>query len=318
MVVEHAFMTALELSIIPIMIMIALSAIAYMLSKLIKYKEFEIFAKMELYQILISLVLLITIILGTQALFEICSSIAGNDPFTIALEYLEDLIGQTYKSIRSAFWGRFGVEFLSKISVSLGLEEIVPGWETMGIPLDVSVNFPPTDLSTLGRALDKLFAILSPFYASLAIQQFALSVIKAIMISLILPVGIFLRVFPTTRNSGSFLIAVAIGFYIVFPFTYVVHSAVMEDITTTIQEESLNTLEKIMYDLPASGAYNVVFTGIWGKVFGLAGPKIYELFKGILMFPVIIMQGLFLPTISMAITISFINSFQKFLIQRFD
>jgi len=138
------------------------------------------------------------------------------------------------------------------------------------------------------------------------------------MISLILPVGIFLRVFPTTRNSGSFLIAVAIGFYIVFPFTYVVHSAVMEDITTTIQEESLNTLEKIMYDLPASGAYNVVFTGIWGKVFGLAGPKIYELFKGILMFPVIIMQGLFLPTISMAITISFINSFQKFLIQRFD
>ena len=317
MTFDQAFITALQFSIVPIMIMIALSTIAYMLSRLLNYKEFEIFAKMELYQVLVSVTILLFIIFGVQGLFEITAQILGEDPFTIALNYLENLITETFGTIKTIFFGRFSVGFLSAINIKVGLDDI-PLFTTVGIPIRADVSFPPLDLSTLTKALDKVFAIMSPFFASSAVQQFALSIIKAIMIPFVLPIGIFLRIFPTTRTSGSFLIAVAIGFYIVFPFSYVVHAATVESITTVIREESLDTLETVLYDVPNSPTYSNVFKGAWGKIFGVLGPKIYELFEGFTLISVVLMQGIFLPTISMALTIAFIKSFQKFLIQRFD
>ncbi|MFA5382132.1 MAG: hypothetical protein WC356_03125 [Candidatus Micrarchaeia archaeon] len=313
MIFDQAFITAISLSVIPIMIMIALTAIAYMLSKLVNIKDFEMFAKMELYQIIFSMALLLLLIFGIQGLFSIITEIAGDDPFTISFEYLQDLIKNTISSMKSTFWGRLGLEFASKINIKLGIKDL-PLAEH--IPANAFISFPPSDVSILGKAVDKMFALLSPFYASLAVQQFILAIIKATMITLVLPVGIFLRIFPPTRNSGSFLIAVAIGFYVVFPATYVVHAATMEQINTNIQYSSMSVLESSLYETPDT--YDTSFKGIWGKIFTIIGPGLYDLYLGIIMLPSVIMQGVFLPTISMAITISFITSTQKFLIQRFD
>ncbi|MCC7552438.1 hypothetical protein KO317_02105 [Candidatus Micrarchaeota archaeon] len=317
MAFDQAFITALQLSIVPLMIMVALTAISYLLSKLLNNKEFEIFARMELYQILVSIAILLFIIFGIQGLFEISTQLIGNDPFTISLEYLENLLVDTFGTMKSVFYGRVGMDILTKINIKIGLNDI-PGVALIGIPIRADVTFPPFDLSTLTKALDKVFALMSPFYASLAIQQFALSIIKAIMIPFVLPIGIFLRIFPTTRNSGSFLIAVAIGFYIVFPFSYVIHAAIVENIVSDIQDNFMISITQIIFDeIPNSTTFDA-FTGAWGKTFQVIEPKLYEIFNGFIMLSVVLMQGLFLPTISMAITVSFINSFQKFLIQRFD
>lgn len=52
--------------------------------------------------------------------------------------------------------------------------------------------------------------------------QFALAeYISKNMLSVFLPLGIVLRVFPITRGAGGLLIAIAIGFYFVFPLAFV-------------------------------------------------------------------------------------------------
>ena len=203
-----AFGTALELSIVPIMIMVALSAIAYMLSKLVKHPGFEVFARMELYQVLFSVILLVVIIFGTQALFEITSALAGGDPFEIAIDYLHNLVRRAFDAYTFAIGGRVGIEAASKTSLKLSLSSLIP---IEALPVDFAVLFYPCDLSTLGGALDKIFAILSLFFGSLVVQQFGLEIIRAVMIPLVLPVGLFLRILPPTRSSGAFLIAVALS-----------------------------------------------------------------------------------------------------------
>ncbi len=315
MAFDQAFITALQLSIVPVMIMVALAAISYMLSKLVNYKEFEIFAKIELYQILISIVIILFVIFGTQAIFEITTQIAGGDPFEIALTYLENLIRESFNAIKIAFGGRMGITVSSALNMKIGLDDI-PAINQLGLPLRADISYPPLDLSTLGKGLDKLFLIIFPFFSSLAVQQFALSIIQAIMIPFVLPVGIFLRIFPPTRQSGAFLIAVAIGFYVVFPFTYVVHAATVESISETIRTETQDGLKDIIEN--STDGYSGVYVSTWNKIFGLLGPKIYNLFEGIITFSLVLLQGLFLPTISMAITLGFIKSFEKFLVQRFD
>ncbi|MFH1221828.1 MAG: hypothetical protein V1492_01950 [Candidatus Micrarchaeota archaeon] len=53
-------------------------------------------------------------------------------------------------------------------------------------------------------------------------QIFFLSYIDANMLSLFLPVGIVLRAIQPTRAIGSLFISIAIGFYLVFPYVFIV------------------------------------------------------------------------------------------------
>lgn len=53
-------------------------------------------------------------------------------------------------------------------------------------------------------------------------QIFLLSYIQANMLPLFLPLGLVLRSFPPTRGMGALFMSLAIGFYFVFPFVFVV------------------------------------------------------------------------------------------------
>jgi len=53
-------------------------------------------------------------------------------------------------------------------------------------------------------------------YMQIAIMKF----VETSMFTIFLPIGIILRAFPPTRGAGAVMIALAIGFYIVYPFTY--------------------------------------------------------------------------------------------------
>jgi hypothetical protein len=55
-------------------------------------------------------------------------------------------------------------------------------------------------------------------YTQIAVLKF----IETSMFTLFLPVGIILRAFPPTRGSGAVLVAIAIGFYFVYPLTYTI------------------------------------------------------------------------------------------------
>ncbi|MBU0586189.1 hypothetical protein KJ780_01625, partial [Candidatus Micrarchaeota archaeon] len=50
----------------------------------------------------------------------------------------------------------------------------------------------------------------------------AIDYVEANMLRMFLPIGIVLRAIPFTRNIGSFFIALAIGFYVIFPLLFVI------------------------------------------------------------------------------------------------
>jgi hypothetical protein len=65
----------------------------------------------------------------------------------------------------------------------------------------------------LGDELSWLTIVL---YAQISFLRF----IETSMFTVFLPIGILLRAFPPTRGAGAVLIAIAIGFYVVFPMAY--------------------------------------------------------------------------------------------------
>jgi len=64
---------------------------------------------------------------------------------------------------------------------------------------------------------------ITPLLVNLYGQKAALNYIAENMLAVFLPLGLLLRVFPPLRGIGGLLIAVALGFYFVFPVVYLVN-----------------------------------------------------------------------------------------------
>ncbi len=62
---------------------------------------------------------------------------------------------------------------------------------------------------------------------SASVQAAVLTFIAASTLTLILPTGLLLRTFLPTRKLGGFLIALSIGFYVIFPLSYVFNAAIL-------------------------------------------------------------------------------------------
>ena len=132
--------------------------------------------------------------------------------------------------------------------------------------------------------------------------QYALAMyIANNMLSVFLPLGILLRIFPFTRGVGGLFIAIAIGFYIVFPVMYVLFdpslvraestrpSALMQDPDMCFVgfKGSVVVLSDIPTVVRASGA-----------LYTEAGSRLAQLTVNIL----------FYPFIALALTLVFIRS----------
>ncbi len=61
-----------------------------------------------------------------------------------------------------------------------------------------------------------------------ALQDVFLTFVSVTMMYYFLPVGVILRTFSPTRRVGAFMMALSIGFYFVFPLTYIFNAAALE------------------------------------------------------------------------------------------
>ena len=83
----------------------------------------------------------------------------------------------------------------------------------------------------------------------IAVAQYALlQYIYASMFKILLPVGIVLRSFPITRELGGALMAIAIGFYLFYPFMLVVDFALMGQPTGTAEPADIFEVLKEQID----------------------------------------------------------------------
>ncbi len=165
--------------------------------------------------------------------------------------------------------------------------------------------------------------------ASIYGQMALLSFVKEKMFALFLPIGIILRSFPFTRSKGSAIIAIALGFYIIFPLTFYLDVQVLKNYCYVLNVSELKNC--------AVDSTKVFFSEIWRDInsnlsrgtweglsfmlfwFFMWPSKPVFLFTGIvfgmasLIFWFVIILGFVLPFINILITLTFTREIAKLL-----
>lgn len=149
-------------------------------------------------------------------------------------------------------------------------------------------------------------------YGSLSFQYIGLSVVGFAM-PIALSLGLLLFIFPPTREAGAFLIAFAFAFQTIFPFTYVIHEVILNDIWSAHGwGDKYAGYTPEIFNLKIRGASTVV-----------AFLTSFATFTNfILLIPFInamahlALLSLFLPAFSLVLTIAFMNAIIKVLMAK--
>jgi hypothetical protein len=277
--------------------MVLLLALFYMSAQFFRKPEYEAFVSIELYQLAVSVILFATIFGSSCFADEIAKSLVndhGKDAFEVAQSYLQyitnDISLEAVKKLQALV---LFAQWTSSITMRFGAS-------VWGVIFPAFPSF-----VVIERTVEFLLMLLTPFTSSLIVQQVGLQVIRGTMLPFVLPMGVVLRIFPPTRDAGSFLISTAIGFQIIFPFTYVMHDKIVRYL---IQDAYADFA---IHD-PGAGLGSVAS---YTSEFGLFNAK-DMLFHPLLGVSFLLLQAIFLPALSISITVAFIKGFNKFMTQK--
>lgn len=304
--------------------------ITYMLSKAFKVPEWEAYLNIELSNLMASF-LIVVFILGLfvagDALASVytkgaCGSLQSCTPPQAAIGYMRDVVQfsvnrgmidvykiQACTSILSTFSRRTGEYVLTQTY------KVFPGMDTF-----VSI----TNVLSMG---------LITVYGSLSAQIALLYLVDGTMEKFILPAGLILRFFPPTRDAGAFLIALAFGFQLIFPTTYMINKQIFADIGGMPYPS-----QAAVVDYMCGGSYlaygflinqnNFVFSNIpGGQVMGafleriLSESTIQATYMSAFLplmqnIASLSLLALFMPALSMVVTMAFINAMTKFIVSK--
>jgi len=314
-----------------ILIMIAfftafVAMITYLLSKFFKIPEWEAYLSIELSNISTSF-LLVLFVLG---LFAVGDVIAGafidgaNSPPQAAISFMRSYVADSVlRAIYDTYQIQACTSMLSTISRRIGefvltqTYKVFPGTDTF-----VSIT------NVIGFGLVSVYGSLS---AQISILYFVDSTMKVFF----LPAGLILRFFPPTRDAGAFLIALAFGAQIIFPTTYMIN----KDIFESIGAQTYETRPWLIASLCGPFKYGVMGVLInpgTNPVFGflpggamignflmrLTSETVLNLVSMSEFIPImrhiasLSLLALFMPALSMMITIAFINAMTKFIVAK--
>lgn len=279
-------------------LMVAMLSLFWMASQFFRRAEYESFVSIETHQLVVSAILLATVFGAVIFSCQMGVAYAGNDPFTIGTTYLNHISnGIALKAVLSLEATKAFAQYWGSMSFRWGLT--VWGVATPAFPSFILVE----------RVVDFLLMLITPFVASLMVQQIILEVIRGTAVAFILPAGVVLRMFPPTRNAGSFLMATAIGFQILYPFTYVMHWKI---VTMLEKDAGLDATMNNMFNEENLGE------GLWP--WAVFSQGFFDI-KTMLWQPVdalgfLLLQALFLPALSITLTVSFIKGLSKFMSQK--
>ena len=215
-------------AVVLLLIMTAASAITYFASQFLKKPEWEVFAKVELYQIFSSVLLLIFVVF----MFQFSNVLANG-----ALHYFLGKTGSFCdsfdigKAYLSSAISNVGIPLVTRIRLigltaqsmsSLYLKGGSSGW---------GYNILMFPLNMIDNNSDFILFVMLPIVTSLEVQLAILQMIQATYVYF-LSAGLILRILPPTRNAGSFLFMLALAFYVIFPLTYVMHYIALQTMFT--------------------------------------------------------------------------------------
>ena len=163
---------------------------------------------------------------------------SNNAALCLAYDYLAGS-GYTYMGV-------FHASILSSVTTLmvalLGLNTI------LGIIASISINLVVVSIS-LGSVVNPLTSqimyfirILTTISTGVLVQSAILIFISLTATTIILPTGLILRSFYPTRKMGGFLIALAIGLYVVLPLSYVMNAMIANSYYQTASNNSIVSL----------------------------------------------------------------------------
>ncbi len=304
--------------------------ITYLLSKVFKVPEWEAYLSIELSNLMLSF-LIVLFVVGLFAVGTAVSAVYGGNPSPplAAVDYLQDVVAN---SVLDGLFDVYQIQactsILSTLSRRIGEFVLTQTYKV----------FPGLD--TFVQITNVLAFGLVSVYGSLSAQIAFLYFINATMIPFFLPAGLVLRFFPPTRDAGAFLISMAFGFQIVYPTTYLINKNIFEEVFELSPGDTLYETPTLLIASLCGpfkyGVYGVLFNTGTNPIFGVipggqvVGNFLARLFsESLLNFIsmsefIIIMErvsslsllALFMPALSMLITIAFINAMTKFIVAK--
>jgi hypothetical protein len=305
--------------------------ITYLVSKVFKVPEWEAYLSIELSN-LASSFLLALFVLGLFAAGSAAAIILtggmSNSPPEAAIAYMQSTVADSsLKATIDVYKIQTCTSMLSTISRRIGEFVLTQTYKVFpGVDTFVSIT------NVLGMSLLTLY---NTTMAQITLLYFA----DAFMLPFFLPAGIILRFIPPTRDAGAFLISFAFGFQVIFPTTYLINKQIYESIIPNPADRGYTSPTLLIQSMCGPFKY-----GVAGFLFNPSANPIYGYIPGgaavgnalskivsegalniVSMTEFIpIMQhiaaltllALFMPAVSMMVTIAFINAMTKFIVAK--
>ncbi|MCL5419575.1 MAG: hypothetical protein M1354_01695 [Candidatus Marsarchaeota archaeon] len=237
-----------------IAIMMAISGIALGLGYAINEKKFKDFGRNELYQSLLNgalvggMILLFSqsgivslainqMTMSNSTSMQCPTDLTGNAAICLAYNYL---IGPGYSLggvYHSSIFSTTTLILTGLFALNAVLGAIAAAKITIIV---VTISFGPL-VNPLIAEISYVIKMLGTVAIGALVQGAVLLFVNASAISVILPSGIILRTFYPTRKLGGFLMAMAIGLYVVLPLSYVFDAT----IANTYSSVNLNSISQL-------------------------------------------------------------------------
>ena len=221
---------------IAVLITTAIIGIAYILSKVFDSYYLGAWVKVEIGELFMS-VILVLIILGLLGVIHTVIPILTFDPAGLitAQDVIDNQIDSTKDMIYTISKNSY---HLSKYS-TFSYRSSSSGWFSS----DFTAQAQNPGLAPLGMVLNKLLNHLSQLIIILKTEWFLLAYLEKITMFILLPLGILLRTFPTTRKMGTMLLALSIGFVIVFPISILIGNSIYESLDPSSLLDSFSIVD---------------------------------------------------------------------------
>ncbi|MBN2477688.1 hypothetical protein JXB01_00175 [Candidatus Micrarchaeota archaeon] len=312
-----------------IMVMTMIVALAYIGSKVFNIPSWEVFAKIELYEIFVSVLIFFAAVAFFQFGCHFSVALVGADPFEAANDFIvTSIYDGVYPALTTCY------ELIIHFSV-INTFQIRPSDAVWTFTYKVA---PGADL--IANLINTFAYGLIAVFGSLSAQLLVLAFIKATMLNYFLPAGILMRFFPPTRQAGIFLITFAIAFYVIYPTSFAIHKKSLDYLWINgkgIEEgfAPFDRLEALEMKAGSLGTPLMVGALQMGLSKILPGSSVLTSFAGFLTGEMFIMTiqpyiisflldaiatlalvSFFLPALSMMTTIAFINGVSNFVISK--
>jgi hypothetical protein len=306
-----------------------LPAVEYAVSKFLKVPEWEAYLNIEMSNLMTSF-LVVIFALGLFAAGDVFVSTFTAQyvttpgqlvtPPQAAIKFMQGTVADgVLKGLYDVYEVQACTSVLNTFSRRIGEAVLTQTYKVFpGIDTFVSIT------NVLGFGLVSI-------YASVSAQISLLYLFDSTMLHFFLPAGLVLRFFPPTRDAGAFLISVAFGAQFIFPMTYLINKSILSDIGIGPYESPRLLIASVCgpfkygfwgYFLSAN---NPIFANIPGgtPVANYLGAIMSESTLNAISMAEFVpimsniaylsLPALFMPALSMVVTIAFINSTSKFL-----